>query len=838
MMKKFLIIDGNSLVNRAFYALPLLSNSKGEYSNAVFGFINILTKAIQEQKPDFLAVAFDFGKKTFRHDIYKDYKATRKGMPEELAMQMPILKEVLASMGIKYFEIENIEADDIIGTLSQVKGVQKLLLSGDRDLFQLIDDETSVWFPKKGIRDIDLIDSKSLYKMTELTPSQIVDYKAIRGDASDNIPGVAGIGEKGATALLKKYGSLKNVYENIDEITGKLKENLINGKELAKVSYDLAKIKTDVEINFNLEDCQYIFPYNKQSYDIFKKYEFNSLLRRKEIFEDNIKTENEVKNFTRKKVASEEELLKIIKYIKEERRMAFDFSSSLEVASSPNILYTFSQEISMFSDGLSIETALERLKEVLEDPSVLKVCFDLKKHKHLFRSFNIDIKGQVFDISLAKYLIGEDIASEKVDCTKMFYLEKELTLKMRDLGVYDLYANVELPLVDVLFSMENSGIFVDNNELSNLEKELKKELSEISIKIQTLAGEPFNVNSPKQLSNILFNKLKLPLIKNKKMSTNVEVLTDLMHYHEIVPLLLRYRKVQKLLTTYVEPFLNISNENSNYIKTVFNQTLTSTGRLSSSEPNLQNLPIRDPESRQMRKIFVSRFDNGHLISADYNQIELRLMAHYSHDENLLDAYRRNEDIHTRTASSIFELPLQSITSEQRRLAKTVNFGIIYGISDYGLSQNLGTSVSKAKNYIIKYFESFPEVKKYIDESVDLAKSRGYASTLFGRIRFIPELKSSNFAIRKFGERVAMNMPLQGSASDIIKIAMINVYKKLNENKMDTKIILQIHDELVLDSPAHEIDLASRILKEEMENVIKLSVALPVDISSGKNLLEC
>lgn len=839
-MKKFLIIDGNSLVNRAFYAIPLLSNSRGEYSNAVFGFINILTKAIQEQKPDYIAVAFDFGRKTFRHDIYSEYKATRKGMPTELGMQMPILKDVLKTMNIKCFEMENIEADDIIGSLSQVKGVNKLLLSGDRDLFQLIDKETSVWFPRKGISEIDLIDTDSLYNITGLTPSQIVDYKALRGDSSDNIPGVAGIGEKGATTLLQKYNSLKSVYENLDDIKGKLKENLINGKELAYISYDLATIKTDIDLNFKLEDCKYTFPYDKQIFDIFKKYEFNSILKRKDIFEKDVieADEQESKNYSIIKITSKNELSKVVKYIKEEKRIAFDFSSNpLKVASSPNFLYVFEQEISMFSDTLPIDEVLQELKDVFKSEKIDKVCLDLKKHKHLLEKFNVELGGDIFDISVANYLVGNERIDE-IECTKMFYLQKDLILKMKDLGVYDLYKNVETPLIDVLFSMENSGILVNVKELEVLENALKEELFEMSAKVQSLAGEPFNINSPKQLSNILFNKLKLPIINNKKLSTNVEVLTNLEHHHEIIPLLLRYRKIQKLLTTYVESFRKIAENNNGYIHTIFNQTLTSTGRLSSSEPNLQNIPIRDIEGRQLRKVFISRFEKGNLISADYNQIELRLMAHYSQDENLVGAYKRNEDIHSRTASSIFGLPLESITAEQRRLAKTVNFGIIYGISDYGLSQSLGTSVARAKKYIEKYFEVFPGVKKYINQSVELAKSKGYASTLFGRIRFIPELNSPNFAIKKFGERVAMNMPLQGSASDIIKIAMINIYKKLKEKNMKTQIILQIHDELVLDSPADEINSAIKILKEEMESVANLSVALPIDISFGKNLLEC
>lgn len=838
-MDKFLIIDGNSLVNRAFYALPLLTNSKGECSNAVYGFVNILTKAIQEQKPKYIAVAFDFGKKTFRNDLYQEYKATRKGMPPELGMQMPILKTVLEAMNVKYFEKENIEADDIIGTLSKVKGVQKLLLSGDRDLFQLVDEDTFVWFPKKGISEIELITEISLKSLMGLTPSQVIDYKAIRGDSSDNIPGVAGIGEKGAKALIEKYGSLTGVYDNIEQITGKLQEKLINGKQMAEISYKLATIDTAVDIPFHLEDCVYTFPYNKKTFDIFKQYEFNSLIRRKEIFEQNVQDLNadESKTYLTVKVNSQEELTKILGFIREEKRIAFEFTTNLTLSCSPNAIYVFEKEISLFSNELSTEQAMDSLREIFEDETISKVCFDLKKHKHAFQSFNVDIKGTVFDISLSRYLLGEDKKVEREETPTFFYIEKDLTLKMKSLGVYDLYKNIELPLVDVLFTMENNGLLIDLKELDILNKNLKEELDVISEKVQELAGERFNINSPKQLANILFNKLELKSFNNKKQSTNFDILSEIADQHEIIPYILRHRKIQKLLTTYVDSFNEIAKRNNGYIHTVFNQTQTATGRLSSSEPNLQNLPIRDDEGKQLRKVFISRFEGGKILSADYNQIELRLMAHYSQDNNLITAYERNEDIHTRTASSIFGVPLKEIIPEQRRLAKTVNFGIIYGISDYGLSQNLNTSVVRAKAYITRYFEVFPRVKEYIQESIDLAKERGFASTLFGRIRFIPELKSENFSIRKFGERVAINMPLQGTASDIIKIAMINVSKKLRENNLKSKLVLQIHDELVLDCPENEVKIASKILKEGMENVATLSVPLPVELSYGDNLYE-
>ncbi len=497
----------------------MLTNNKGEYSNAVYGFVNILTKAIQEQKPEYIAIAFDFGRKTFRNDIYKEYKATRKGMPNELATQMPLLKQVLSAMNIKYFEKENIEADDIIGTLSKEKGVQKLLLSGDRDLFQLIDNETFAWFPKKGISDIELIDKETLNKLMGLTPSQVVDYKSLRGDTSDNIPGVAGIGEKGAMDLIQQYASLQGVYENIENIKGKLKEKLINGKDMAFISYQLATIERNVDIDFKLEDWKYSFPYNKKTFDIFKQYQFNSLIRRKDIFDKNVSdlSEEEVKTFLTVKVASQQELEKVIGFIKEEKRIAFDLSSNkLSFSCSPNAIYTFEEEISLFSSDFSIERAISSLKEIFEDDKIYKVCLDLKKHKHLLQGFNVDIKGETFDITLARYLLGEELKNND-ECPSYFYLEKELVLKMKDLGVYDLYQNIELPLVNVLFAMENNGMLIDTKELDTLAKDLREELDSISEKVQGLAGERFNLNSPKQLSNILFEKLGLKAFNNKKI---------------------------------------------------------------------------------------------------------------------------------------------------------------------------------------------------------------------------------------------------------------------------------------------------------------------------------
>ena len=838
-MEKLLIIDGNSIANRAFYALPLLSNSKGEFSNAVYGFVNILTKTILDLNPTHIAIAFDYGKKTFRNEIYSEYKATRKGMPNELAVQMPILKKLLKTMGISYFEKQNIEADDIIGTLCKTPNCQKILLSGDRDLFQLLNNETIMWFPKKGVTEIEIITENNLKDKMGINPNQVVDYKALRGDSSDNIPGVAGVGEKTAISLIETYSTLENIYENIENISGKLKEKLENGKKLAFVSKQLATIKQDVELEYSLSDLTFEFPYSKETFNFFKEYEFNSLIKRKDIFQENFSSSASNNHmFETSKIENEEQLNKVISYIKSEGKIAFDFEKGFSFSCSANVLYNFENEITLFNDTLSADDGILKLKDVFENSKILKICKDLKTAKHILDNYKIKISGPVFDLSIAKYLIGQPAISEPISPPFFFFLEKELTEKLEEFDLLNLYNKIEIPLVEILFSMEKDGLLVNTNELSKLKSDLESELVEITSKITTFAGEEFNINSPKQLSNILFNKLGLSTRSNKKLSTSFEILQNLENEHPIVSEILKYRKIQKLLATYVDAFLKIAASNGGYVRSIFNQTLTATGRLSSSDPNLQNLPIKSEEGKNFRKIFVSRFENGKLVSADYNQIELRLMAHYSQDETLIASYNRNEDIHKRTASEIFDVALNNVTPLERRLAKTVNFGIIYGISEYGLSVNLNTSVKKAGEYMRKYFERFPRIKEYMQEAVELAKENGFAKTLFGRIRFIPELKSENSPLRKFGERVAINMPLQGTASDIIKLAMINVFNKLKEQKLQSKLVLQVHDELILDCPPEEVETVEKLLKEEMEKVVSLSIPLPVEVSSGKTLFDC
>ena len=842
-MEKLLLIDGNSIINRAFYALPLLSNQNGEYSNAVYGFTNILIKCITEYKPKYIAVAFDYSKKTFRNDIYAEYKGTRKGMPEELAMQMPIMKQLLKLMKISYFEVENIEADDILGTLATEKDVEKIILSGDRDLFQLIDKTTSVYFTKKGVSEIIKYDAKQLLKDMNLTPEQIIEYKALRGDSSDNIPGINGIGEKTAMELLNEFKSTENLFKNLNKITKPaLLEKLENGKEICEISKKLATIKRDVNLEYKLEDLTFDFPFNVDVLNFFKKYEFKSLLRKPELFAGDVKIqEKETQNYEIVKVENIDELEKIKRYIKEEEKFAFNFDEqgNFKFSSSKNFEYQISSEISLFNSTISIENAISSLKEIFENKNILKICYDLKKHKHLLDKFNVEIVGETFDIQIANYLLNNGITENIYKSTTSYFdAYKTLNEEMKNLGVINVFNDIDMPLVDVLYNMEKDGLFVDKNALKKVKEHLSNELEILTNKIYELAGETFKINSPKALSCILFDKLKLVAYNNAKKSTSVEILTQIEDQHEIVSQILRYRKVQKLLATYVEPFSVLAEEDGGFIHTTYSQTLTSTGRISSSEPNLQNLPIRDEEGKNLRELFVSRFSDGNIVSADYNQVELRLMAHYSQDSNMINAYKRGEDIHTSTASLIFNKPFDEISPNERRMAKSVNFGIIYGISEYGLSQNLNISVMKAKNYIERYFLSYPNVKNYMNDCIAVAKEKGYVKTLFGRIRKIPELSSPNKNIVKFGERVAINTPLQGTGADIIKIAMVRVFKKFKENNLKAKLVLQIHDELVVDCPESEVIKVKEILNTEMTNVVNLSVNLPVDISNGKTLKDC
>ncbi len=830
-MDKFIIIDGNSLAYRVFHAMPSLFNRRKQPSGAVFGFANLLVKLIVEQKPKYLAVAFDHARKTFRNNIYEGYKAKRKETPPDLIAQFPIIKEMLQKMGVKVFEFAGIEADDIIGTLDKHSDNQNILVSGDRDLLQLIDDNTTVWLTKKGVTDIEKFNEKALFDKYGLKPSGIIDLKSLMGDTSDNIPGVAGVGEKKALSLLSEYSTLDGVYANIQNISGKLKDKLINGKESAYMSHTLATIKTDCDFDFDISSCTYNFPFSQEVCDFFEDWDFLSLIARKDLFGEGVHFK--AKEVKRTCIQNLEDVQMLINKI--DAYFCVDLEN-LEFAVSGDEVFFLKKEIDLFSDIIELGDVLKKLQSIFENEKIVKITnnskSDMKKlKKHFIKLCNF------FDIEIARYVLYAGLPkmlTSQVD--EFINLKTELEEKMKEQKVDKIFYEIEMPLVEVLASMEEEGFKVDEEMLDEISEKYTGELANLTAKIYELAGEEFNINSPKQVAYILFDKLGLKSFNNKKQSTNFAVLDDIRWQHDIVEYIISYRRLSKLVSTYVNVYKNICKNDGPVIHTIFNQTLTSTGRLSSSEPNLQNIPTRDEEGRNLRKIFVSKFENGRIISADYNQIELRLLANLAEENSMIEAYQHGVDIHTKTASEIFGVPIEQVTKQQRRDAKAVNFGIIYGMSDYGLSQNIKTSRFKAKSYIDSYFDRYPKIKTFMDENVRYAKENGVVKSYFGRIRHIPELSSSNANVRKFGERIAMNMPLQGTASDIIKMAMIKVYEGLKGLK--SHLILQIHDELIIDSPADEVEVVDKLLKESMESVCQFAVQLTVSVASGVNLFEC
>lgn len=840
-MEKFVIIDGNSLVNRAFYALPMLRSLSGKPCNAVFGFINMILNVISSEKPKYFACAFDAGKHTFRHNMYADYKGKRDKMPEDLAEQLPILKELLTAMGIKIIEQSEIEADDLIGSLSRKFEADFILVSGDRDLLQLINDNTTVWLTQKGISNVLKVDREVLKQEFGLNPEQVIDLKSIMGDSSDNIPGVAGIGKVGATKLISEYGSLDNIYQNIDKITGSNQKKLIENKEMAYISYKLATIKLDVDIDCKIEDFEYTIPFNQETYELMRDLDFKSIIGKKEWFDNHnntsLETKEIVKNAKILEINSNVELNDMIKNLPDSFAVSAD---------NLTIIFSFQEcEYVLYKNSEIFNKHLDKIKEIFSG-NKQKICFDAKALMHDLDYYDIQINNY-FDVSLAIYIANEmDGEISLDDALKLNNISTEtktyllITLKEIYVGKLinnvqlKLYSDIELPLVKVLFDMEKTGFMVDTNQIKTLSNSYHQELNEITEKIYELSGENFNINSPKQLQSVLFDKLKIEY--SGKKGTSIEVLNEISDKHEVVNYIIRYRKISKLISTYLDGMLNYVQSDGK-IHTTFMQRSTSTGRLSSREPNLQNLPIRDDEGRALRKMFSSSFSNGTIISADYNQIELRLMANFSGDENMIADYLSGKDIHTATASKIFNVPISEVNSSMRRVAKSVNFGIIYGISAFGLSQNIKTSQKEASQFIKKYMEIYPKVKIYGDECIKKAREKGYVSTIMGRVRHIPDINSSNHVMRAFAERVAKNMPLQGSASDIIKIAMIRVFDRLKSEKLKSKLILQIHDELVIDCVENESSKVKKILKEEMESVINLTVPLLVEVNEGKTLYD-
>lgn len=828
-MNKILIIDGNSIANRAFYALPFLSNHEGQPSGAVFGFANILIKIITELNPSHVAVAFDHSRQTFRRELYKDYKAQRKETPKELLSQFPVIKQMLKSMGISVFEQDGIEADDIIGTLSTNLSGQKILLSGDRDLLQLIDENCMVYLTKKGVSEIDKVDEKRLKELFNLVPSQIVDLKGLMGDASDNIPGVNGVGEKTALNLLTEYKNIENIYQNLENIKGKLKEKLENDKENAFLSKQLATIKCDCSFDYDIEKLKFSLPFSENCYKFFKEWDFTSLLKNKELFGQINIEEN-------KKISKQSLTNEILNKIVNSNEKVFVYNLKNMEFLFQNTIYFLETNFQMFDSGLTFEEVCLTLKNIFENKSILKITSSAKDDLHILDNFGIMLTNYV-DVNIANYVVNVGGNVNKTLQLENYQESLDGYLNKMDDGLKFVFKNIEMPLIEILFKMEKEGFKINEEKLKSLSDSFNEKLIELKEKIYREAGEEFNINSTQQTATILFDKLGIKAYNNKKRSTAKEVLQDL-DYIPIVSCILEYRKIAKLKNTYIDVYKEICKNNGDIIHTTFNQTLTNTGRLSSSEPNLQNIPTRDNEGKELRKLFVSKYKYGKIISADYNQIELRLLADMSGEEKLIEAYKNDLDIHTITASEIFKVPLEKVTSQMRRDAKAVNFGIIYGISDYGLSQNIKSSRANAKQYIDSYFERYPKVKKFMDDNVVFAKEHGYALTMFGRRRWINDINSSKYLVRSFAERVAMNMPLQGTASDIIKLAMIKISNDLEQKKLKSKLILQIHDELIVDCYPNEEEQVKEILQEEMEKIATLKIPLKVAVGIGENLYEC
>ena len=848
-MDKFVLIDGNSLINRAFYATPIMNTSDGQPTNAVYAFINMLVKIITDVKPRYMLVAFDRKEPTFRHEMYADYKGTRKPMPEDLVPQIPLLKNVLDELGIARYDKAGIEADDIIGTLAKKYDYDTVIYTGDKDSFQLVDGTTCVYFTRRGISDIDEYTAYNFVEKVGITPAQIIDLKALMGDSSDNIPGVKGIGEKTGLALVEQFGTVENLYDHLEEVKGKVKEKLEDSKDDCFLSKTLATINTKVDIDLSEDDFLFSYPFPSAARELFMKLEFKNLLKRTDIFEGEspiVKAEK----FTPEKayITSESEVTSHIKT----NKIAVNIENNISFYCYDVAECFFKIKESFFDEGLDYEQAVKSLAPIFEDENNTVVVYGKKALLHLLKGYGINLKAKIEDLLLIKYLTdfsGKEETLESVlilegydkDCPA--YAIADLFDKLysgADEKEKRIYSEIELPLADVLFDMEMEGFKVDKENLEIMSKYYSGKCGELLAKIQDLAGEPVNPNSSKQLSVVLFEKLGLKhgkKIKTGGYSTDSDILEKLVDEHPIIPAILEYRKYAKLLSTYIDGFKPLIDKNG-LIHTTYYQAQTSTGRLSSRKPNLQNIPIRDDEGREVRKLFSAKSEDRILIDADYSQIELRLMAAFSGCKALIDAFNNGRDIHAETAASVFNVSRAEVTPKMRREAKAVNFGIIYGISDFGLSENLGISPKAAGEYINKYFDKYPEVKLYMDKNVEFAKKNGYAETFFGRKRQIREINAANYNLRSFGERVAMNMPLQGSAADIMKIAMINVRNALRDAGLKSKLILQVHDELVIDAYLSEKEKVKEILINGMENAVKLAVPLTVDANESYNWYDC
>ncbi len=838
--QKLLLIDGNSILNRAYFALPMMNDAQGRNVNAVYGFVNILLKALGDLQPDKLLVAFDERGHNFRKDIYPEYKANRHGMPDDLAAQLPVLHELLGALRVQTAQSPGVEADDIIGTVSRAFDGDSYIVSGDRDMLQLVSDNVTVLLTKKGVTEVETLTPESLKSDYGLTPAQVIEYKALRGDTSDNIPGVKGVGEKTAMALLAKYGDIDTIFANTDKEKGALRDKLIEGREMAYVSKRLATIVTDIDIDYNINAAD-LPVFGAEAKRMLEQLQFRSIASRI-VFDDSESVADVAAETV--PVTTLALLGELIDRLSAAKYFAFHYDGvAIYLSDDAAVQYSVMPSDS-FLDEMTVDAVWSALAPLLGG-DIPKAVYDGKSLRHMLAPLGVELNGVRYDVCLMQYLleyraykdIGSLAAANGYEAlgAAIFALADKLDGQLSQNGVDKLYYDIELPLSDLLYRMEVEGVKVDVELLDKMSAELHMQLDAVTAEIYELAGETFNINSPMQLQRILFDKLGLPHGKKNQRgySTGNDVLEKLTDKHPIVGKILSFRQTSKLLSTYLDGLKPLVKHD--LVHTTFNQTLTSTGRLSSSDPNLQNIPVRNEMGKEIRRLFVSKY--GVFVGADYSQIELRLLAAFSKDENLLDSFRNGEDIHTRVASELMGIPPQLVNHDMRRMAKAVNFGIIYGISDFGLSQNVHLTVKKAHEYIDLYFKRFPTIKTYLDGCVEQAKKDGYVTTLTGRRRQMPELKSGNYNLRAFGERAAMNMPLQGSAADIMKIAMLKVDEAMRKAGLRSKIVLQIHDELIVDCYPEEAETVKLIVKEQMENAVDLACPLTVETEEGETLYE-
>ena len=880
MNKRLFLIDGNSYCYRAYYAIRSLSNSRGQPTNAVYGFITMLNKLVKEEKPDYLGVAFDLKGPTFRHKKFEEYKATRKPMPDELISQMPVIKEAVKAYNIPIFEMQGYEADDILATVArkaQAKDIDTFIVTGDKDALQLVGEHIKVYNThKEGL----IFDVNKVKEEFKVAPDKIVDLIALMGDSSDNIPGVLGIGEKTAVQLISEFGSLEDLMANLDKIKSESKKELLRKYEgQARMSKELAVLDCEVPLKIDFDDLKLKKPDAGKLAILFRELEFKTLL------EQVIERRNLEAEYT---LVSKSDLEDFLKRLSKQGMFAFDFETTNSdplLARLVGVSFCWkegrAEYIDFRSPGLEADYVLGRLKAIFENESVKKIGQNIKYERMVLANYGIELKGMAFDTMVASYLLNPSKATHNLGAISLEYLnhkmmditdligkgktqttmdkvdvgrvrdycceDSDVTFRLKNIlekelgkkGLFKLFAELEMPLVDVLSRMELAGVSLDVDYLKEMSEEMRKKLDKITKDIYEIAGCEFNINSPKQLQEILFVKLKLPPVKRTKtgISTDEEVLEKLASKHSLPKALLEYREFAKLKSTYVDALPKLINPNTKRVHTSFNQTVTATGRLSSSGPNLQNIPVKTDMGSRIRKAFIPKDKDSFIVSADYSQIELRILAHLSKDKALIEAFKEDLDIHRYTASLIFGVDEKKVTEEQRSQAKTVNFGIVYGMSAYGLSKGLGIEVGRAQAFIDSYFERYPKVKAFIEDSIGEARTNGFVTTLLNRRRYTPEINNENINIKLFAERTAINTPIQGTAADLIKLAMIGVEDELLKRGYKSLMILQVHDELVFESPKEELDELKALVRDKMEHIMKLSVPIKVNISVGKNWLE-